>query len=97
MKINTEQQKGKEGLKLLIENTKPKKKTFKQITFNFKEFNPNKEGLYFYQSIYFSFNDFCEYLKSKEIAYYVNELLTEELLKEKHEQIKEEILKEVFE
>ena len=50
---------------------------FKQITFNFKEFNPDEKGLYFYNNRLFTYREFVYYLKNNLIWFYVNKVKKE--------------------
>ncbi len=51
----------------------------KQITFNFKEFNPDKKGLYFYENKYFTYREFLFHLRNRLIWFYVNDVEREVL------------------
>lgn len=46
----------------------------KQITFNFKEFNPDHKGLYFYNNKYYTYREFVYFLRNSLIWFYVNKV-----------------------
>ena len=53
--------------------------TINQVTFNFKEFNPDKNGFYFYNGLKFKYRSFCKYLRNELIWFYVNKIEREVL------------------